>query len=158
MPSMDALAKTKYTPADWLLYYRNIWSRNLVARTIDVYSDKVTKEKNPNETVASDDGAHMPVKQRLEMRKIAVQDALDLIKSIDDLIAQGDKFEDMNWSDAALAIAPDMLKKPEPEVGSPCTIDGKPGVWMKQGDKMVCMLESDKKPADAAAEKKDAGV
>lgn len=124
MPAFDQLTKEIYTPKQWLNYYRNIWHRNTVARTIDVLTDTELKKKNPDENVQCEDGQVRPVKQRLELRKEAVQDGLNLVKTIDAMIAVADdKFTETFWSEAALAVAEDMKPKPV-EATSPATPEG----------------------------------
>ena len=117
-PSLKDLCEGKYTYKQWLTYYKNIWTRNLMARSIDVQTDMALKAKNPEESVQDDQGRQVPVKVRLEIRKMYVQDALDLIAGIDKLIeVKDEEFEAKVLSKEALAVAEDMLPK---KVGDTC--------------------------------------
>jgi hypothetical protein len=115
MPPIKDLVETTLKPRHWLLYYKNTWTRNLVARSIDVATDTVLKKANPDDMVLNEDGSEtVPVKQRLETRKMLVQDALDLLAGIEILLAiPEDEFEKTVWSKEALAVAEDMLPKKE---------------------------------------------
>ena len=155
MPSFDTLTKQQYTAQEWMQYYKNIWVRNLVARTIDVKNDQKLKAKNPDELVMGEDGNPLPVKVRLENRKIVVQDALDLIATIDELLAiSGDTFAATVWSEEALKVDEDMLP-PAIKAGDACTTpDGKPGTWQDDGKgQLLCIpLEEAAPAAEVAAE------
>ena len=156
------LTKREYSPKEWLTYYKNIWVKNVVARTIDVDTDKVLKATDPEQMVPDNEtGKLIPVKERLETRKIAIQDALDLIAGIDRLLAfykeapegstDTDKaFVEKYWSKDALKVDTDMLPK-EPKVGDPCQLDNGQGegVYAMMEDKLVCVVK-DEKPGDAA--------
>lgn len=109
MPFLQLLVGAKYGPREWLTYYRNIWARNLTARLIDRQSDETAKKNNPDMPVQSDDGREIPVKQRLEHRKILVQDALNLIAAIDALLALDDAALAATYSEESLKVAPDMI-------------------------------------------------
>jgi len=119
MPPLKELIETNLEPKQWLIYYRNVWKRNLIARTIDMQSDTTRKEANPEDQVIMDDGSHRPttVKERLESRKILIQDALEILSSIEKLLEvcekQKGEFEKTYWSDEALKVAEDMLPKKE---------------------------------------------
>jgi len=120
MPSIKDLVETNMSPRHWLQYYKNIWTRNLIARTIDVQTDMTMKAKNPEEKVVSEDGSkYIAVKERLESRKILMQDAIDLLASIEVLLAVPEnEFVAKFFSKEALAVAPDMIpKKEEPKTG-----------------------------------------
>ena len=122
MPSYDALASKKYSPREWLNYYRNIWVRNNVARTIDVMTDVALKAQDPEQMVNCEDEGVRPVKARLEIRKKAVQDGLGLVKAIDELLAIPEgEFSDKVWGDAFLSVAEDMKPKPAP-VAAPAPV------------------------------------
>lgn len=111
MPSFDAMAKQEYTAKEWLNFYRNVWVRNLVARTIDVQRDRMLKELNPNKQVQLGD-VMMPVKERLEHFKMNVEDALAILRAIDLLrCLDNDELEEKNWTPGALAVAPDMVEE-----------------------------------------------
>lgn len=143
MPSFDALCKTKFSPQEWLMYYRNVWMRNLTARSIDMAQDTAAKLKNPEEQVPGDDGTPMAVKVRLEHRKILVQDALTLIATIDALLllAPAD-FEAKMWTPDALKVAEDMIPKPPPaKAGDPCieVVSGQAGTFQTTADGLVCV-------------------
>lgn len=119
LPTAAELAKRDYTPQEWLQYYKNIWTRNAVARTIDVKVDEAIKATNPEELVDSDTerGQAVTVKERLEHRKILVQDALDLCEAIEKLMQIApEEFVKSTWSKEALAVAADMMPETPAEV------------------------------------------
>lgn len=152
MPTNDTLCNENFTPRQWLLYYKNIWTRNLIARTIDVQTDVVLKSKTPDERVQGAEGNIITAKERLEERKMIVQDALNLIEAIDFLLAiPEEEFEAKTWSKEALAVAEDMIQKPAeaPKEGDMCMLpDGRPGTLKKEGDSFVCIPN----PAPAVGE------
>jgi hypothetical protein len=128
MPDISSLCANTYTKKQWLNYYKNVWTRNLMARAIDVQTDATLKAKNPEEIVQTDDQRQVPVKERLEIRKMLVQDALDLIVGIDALLIIAEKdneFQTLVLSPEALAVAKDMIPV---KAGDECkTDDGKDG-------------------------------
>lgn len=115
MITMDILTKKEYSPRDWLIYYKNVWIRNTIARTIDVDTDRALKNVDPETMVdVPENGQVVPVKVRLESRKISVQDGLDIIAAIDRLLAslpEGQTFESKYWSKEALKVDDDMMPK-----------------------------------------------
>jgi len=161
MPDISSLAANTYTKRQWLNYYKNVWTRNLMARCIDVQTDTTLKAKNPEEMVQTDDQRAVPVKERLEVRKMLVQDALDLIAGIDALLAiEDDKFDEQVLSADALKVAPDMIPH---ATGEACkTEDDKDGRYEQTAPgKMTCIptgqtvedylkakVEADKKPVE----------
>jgi len=117
MEPSDLVSK-EYSAQDFIRYYINIWRRNLVARTIDVQTDLTLKAINPEETVEHDFGrgriAEMPVKQRLELRKLLVQEAIDLLDGASVLLAMTpEEYNAKCLSKEALAVAEDMMSKAE---------------------------------------------
>jgi len=134
MPDVKDMATSDYSPRNWLQYYKNIWTRNAVARTIDVQTDAILKAVDPEQVVLTDEGQPVPVKQRLEQRKIILQDALNLLEGIESIVAVEEKeFVTKFWSKEALAVAEDMLPKKETpaeavkepaEEGSAATAEG----------------------------------
>lgn len=111
MPNMEYMVKAKLTPKEALNYYRNIWTKNMIARAIDVQCDINSKAKNPNEPVPheGEGNREVTVKERLEFRKILLQDAVDLLAAIDKLNALSDEELPKFWGTEALAVADDML-------------------------------------------------
>lgn len=139
LPTMDTLTKVTYTMRDWLMYYKNIWTRNATARLIDVQCDIATKAKNPEELVDGDDGRPIQVKVRLEMRKMALEQALELIGNIDATLSLNDEQLTALYSPDALKVAADMLP-PEPKAGDICTtFDGKSGTLGDQNGMLICV-------------------
>lgn len=119
LPTSAELAQRDFTPQQWLQYYKNVWTRNAVARTIDVKVDEAIKAINPEEPVDSDTqrGEVITVKERLEHRKILVQDALDLCDAIEKLMQIApEEFVKLTWSKEALAVATDMIPETPTEV------------------------------------------
>lgn len=119
LPNATEMATREFTLAEWLTYYRNTWIRHALARTVDVISDEQTKQKDPETMVMHfnelGQPMEMPVKARLEARKILLQDALDIVRVVEKLTASGDNFESTYWSPEALAVAADMMPEPESE-------------------------------------------
>jgi len=175
MPDNGSLTKNEYTKRDWLRYYKNVWTRNLISRCIDVETDKADKARNPEEIVADDvTGQPLPVKVRLEKRKMAVQECLDLLAGMEVLEKIPDEeFEAKVTSKEALAVAPDMMPKPEaapvvPVVGMICEVNGTAGTYQvtvaataDKLEKLVCIptgqtVEEYLKEQVEAAAKKEA--
>ncbi len=95
VPSIEQLIGRKVTSKEWLNYYRNVWLRNAVARAVDVKCDSILAAKNPEDMVmeyevetGAPTGEKIPVKVRLETRKLLVQDALDVVESVDALLKE----------------------------------------------------------------------
>lgn len=150
LPPMSELLKNKYTVRDWLTYYYNIWLRNATARTIDVENDREMKSKNGDEIVDSGVGTMIPVKERLEKRKIDLQDALDVVKYAADLLKLTDEELAAKWTPEALKIDEDMMP-PKEIAGNPCVAaDGKAGTWKDDGKgNLLCI------PDELAADKSE---
>lgn len=134
IPTAFELANANLTTKQWLTYYLNIWKRNAVARTIDVFTDQKLKDADADQEVESRDTLGrtflQPVAERLEERKILLQDALDIVYAIEQLLINNEEsFEKTYWSKEALAVAPDVIakrkeqeelnKKPEEPASSP---------------------------------------
>jgi len=122
-PDADSMCLMGYTANEWLQYYQNIWTRNLIARTIDIKSDEAQKAKNKNEEVQLNDGRIGTVAERLEERKQLVIDALKILGSIEVLMAMSAEELSACWSEKALAVADDMITPPPVEAApeSPAT-------------------------------------
>lgn len=128
MPSNEIMCREQFTAREWLQYYKNIWTRNAISRAVDVKTDEIIKATNPEELVDNPMNPHgqphlpiqIPVKERVEYRKLLVKDALDIIAGVDALLEiPEDQFHTKVLSEEALAVAPDMIKKEEekkPEV------------------------------------------
>lgn len=112
-PSTDILTQKNYTIREWLMYFKNIWTRNLTARLIDVNTDTAIKNKNPEEMVMCNDREFRTVKERLELGKISVKEAIAIVNSVNELLALSDEEIAKKYSDDALAVAPDMVEKKE---------------------------------------------
>lgn len=113
MPSVKELVTMQFTNKHFLQYYLNIWTRNTMAMAIDVQFDKVMKANNP-EAMVEYEGQLIPVKTRLENRKIKLQDYLDIVAAIKHLMSiADDEFEAKVLSKEALAVDEDMLPKEE---------------------------------------------
>ncbi len=112
MPSVKEMVENGYTVRHWLNYYLNIWKRQAAACAIDVYCDQLRKKDNPEMQVEQGQQV-IPVKERLEHRKIKLQDALDVIAGAEALLEIPEaEFETKIFSKEALAVAEDMLPKP----------------------------------------------
>lgn len=152
MPAFDAMTKIDFTPKEWARYYRNTWARNSVAKTIDVENDKQMKAVNPDEIVQNSDGRMMPVKERLENRKIELQDALDIMRHAEALLALSDEELAAKWTPEALKVDEDMMP-PKEVAGNACkTPDGKDGTWKDNGEGQLLCIPNE---AIAAQEKKE---
>lgn len=111
MPDVNSLVKNSFEIKDWLKYYENIWKRNLTARLVDIETDLALKATNPDLEVVNDDGAQMPVKARLEHRKILAQDAVNILDKFAKLLALTPGELLTKYNPDALKIADDMLPK-----------------------------------------------
>ncbi len=148
-PSVDDLTAKSYSTKEWLTYYLNVWSRNLVARAIDVEHDKRAKLINPEEIVleSSPDGRleKITVKERLENRKIMVSDALNLVKSIEGMLSYLDtenSDENIFWGKTALKVDGDMI---QPKPGDTCkTPNGENGTWQPDGKGLIMCIPNEK--------------
>lgn len=122
MDNLSMLIGKALTPREWLTYYRNTWQRNVIARLVDVRCDTLLAEKNPEERVMEYDletgqptGAVIPVSQRLETRKVVVQDAVDVVIAIDTLLALNDEELAKTWSPEALVPKVKVEETPKDE-------------------------------------------
>lgn len=121
MPGMAELTKNNYGPKEWLTYYKNVWTRNIIARAIDVQTDISALAIDPEGEVVEQDMMGntkiVPIKERLEMRKIAIQDAQDIIDAIDALLVSANDttvdFAQKYFSKEALAVQPEEKKSDE---------------------------------------------
>ena len=156
MPTFDQMLTSQYTPKQWLQYYKNIWTRNLMARCIDMQSDITEKASNPDRMVLPDDGSGitLPIKERLELRKISVSEATQLLSALEILITKTDEEVVAFFSADNLKVAEDMKKAPTPtpKAGDACTQeDGTAGVWQDDGKgNLVCALPPVAEDAGAA--------
>lgn len=127
MDSLDLLKDKSLTPVEWLTYYKNLWSKNCIARVIDVKSDKMIKDKDPMTLVTEYDtefgqptGREVPVRERLETRKMMLRDAIKIHDSIavllDDCKNEQIDFNDKYMSEKALAVDADMFVEQKGEV------------------------------------------
>lgn len=151
MPSFDSMTQKNYSRREWITYYKNVWERNATARLIDVQTDTAKKAVDPEELVDDQSGQNIPVKVRLEMRKMAVAEALEIVKATDALLALSDDELVAKTSDEALKVAEDMMPK-EPKVGDVCMLaDGKTeGVLGEMDGKLVCVEKEPTEPATPA--------
>lgn len=108
MESFEALATKEFTQKQFLNYYINIWNRNVAARLIDVQTDLTKKEANPDELVELD-GKVMKIGERVELRKILVQDAMDIYNAAKKLYSLPDLDLAHLSSVEGLRVAEDML-------------------------------------------------
>lgn len=113
LPNINGMTGKVYTSREWLTFYKNAWTRNAMARAIDVATDKVLKAENPEQPVESGEQI-VSVKFRLETRKIALQDALNILAGVESLLAIEDgEFDAKVLSKEALAVDEDMIPKTE---------------------------------------------
>lgn len=99
MPSFDAMCNTSYEPKQWLQYYRNIWSRNLMGSMTDVQHDSAIVAVNPaaltdgqQDLVPDGKGGarQRTLAERANLRRENAERALGIIASIDQLMALSD--------------------------------------------------------------------
>ena len=128
MPNFELLVGRDYSATEWLRFYKNIWTRNLMARVIDVQTDKTIHAKDAYAELVEQDQFRnqrvVKIKDRLEDRKILVQDALDIIRSADELLdlAKDDAvFIEATLSEKALAPAPEETPAEEVKVAETVT-------------------------------------
>lgn len=109
-----------------------------MARSIDVQTDIKLKKANPEDPVQTDDGRTIPVKQRLEERKVMVHDAAELLLGIDLLLAMTDEELDATSGEEFLKVADDMI---QPAVGGACTTEeNENGTYQQTAPgKMTCI-------------------
>ena len=167
MPNEEVMMTSKiFTHREWLTFYLNTWKKNTTARMIDVMTDMINKETDPEMVV--EDGAakqEIPVALRLEMRKALVVEALLIAKSAETLLKKSDEelvafiSEDALKTDAAViekyvpgASAPAEENKPaeETQPETPKNVDGTPAEKLPEEEKVV--VEEVKKEGEAVAE------
>lgn len=151
-PSMDSMTQKVYSVREWFTFYKNTWLRNSAARAIDVYTDTVLLAKEGPEFMVEDGrtGQNIPVKIRLELRKMNVQDAIEIVKAADALLALTDEeIEAKCFSEEAL-----KAYIPEAKVGDVCNLDdgSGEGVLADMDGKLVCVAKEDQKPESEATE------
>lgn len=145
MPSFDALTHKNYSPREWLQYYRNIWTRNLMGSMTDVQHDGMLLAADP-EALTDGSGQNLipdgkggarakTIAERIEERKANANRAIGIITSIDALMAKTDE-------ELAAAILPnsDMLKPIE----VPVETDAKLASFTVLPGKTVTMPDGEK--------------
>lgn len=132
MESFETLATVSYSPKQFLQYYINLWVRNVIARSIDVLCDEKTKEIEGKDFMVELDGRPMTIGDRVETRKVLVQEAQDIVDAARELMALSDEDLAKRWSTEGLAVAEDMLP-PASKAGDVCF----------DGDNREGRLESD---------------
>lgn len=119
LPSVQEMVKNGYSTKHWLQYYINIWNRQSVAAAIDIKTDQIRKAIDP-EMEVEEGHQVVPVKVRLENRKLKLQDYLDIISAAKTLMAlPDDQIEEALFGEKALAVDEDMLPKPEEKPEEP---------------------------------------
>lgn len=112
LPSVKEMVQNGYTTKHWLQYFINVWNRQAAACAIDIKCDQIRKAINP-EMEVEDQQQIIPVKQRLENRKLKLQDYLDIIAGAKELMAiPDDQIEEALFSEKALAVDADMIELP----------------------------------------------
>lgn len=113
LPSVEEMVTNGYTIRHWLQFYKNVWTRQCAAGAIDIQNDRIRKVINPDEMVMDGQEA-VPVKIRLENRKIALQDGLNVLKAVDALMAfKDEELEEKLFGEENLKVDDDMLPKKE---------------------------------------------
>lgn len=131
MEAFETLATKDYSPKQFLQYYINLWKRNVIARAIDVLCDEKTKALEGKDHVVELDGRPMTIGERVEARKILIQEAQDIVDAASELLALSDEDLAKRWT-TDLAVAEDMLP-PAAQAGDICY----------DGDNREGKLESD---------------
>lgn len=114
MPSLDALTQKAYSRKEWFAYYKNIWTRNIAATSIDILTDTWLKAEDAEQIVPSDENPNRgeTVKDRLEKRKDRMVTAKRLMKALEELAGMSDEeFAEKMMSDEALTPAPDTVEE-----------------------------------------------
>lgn len=133
MESFEALSSKNFDYKHFLQYYINLWKRNVMARAIDVLCDEKTKVIEGRDYVVELDGRPMTIGERVEARKILVQEAKDIVTAAEELMALGDEELIAKISaEGGLRVADDMLQ-PTAKAGDVCY----------DGDNREGRLESD---------------
>lgn len=116
-----------------------------MARAIDVVTDTTKKAANPEEEVEYIDPvtrqvSYIPVKERLELRKIAVKEAQEIVTAISKMLdTKQEAFYETYFSEKALAVAEDMIA---PKAGDTCTTeDGRQGYMFDSQTGLVCLAK-----------------
>lgn len=109
----ESLFQGTKTVKEWLTFYLNIWRRNVIARTVDMKVDEVRAAVNPNEMVmvhpGTQDMQQVKIVQRLDIRKQAVSDGLELVRTIEELLTLPEgELEKTLWSEEHLKLNPDI--------------------------------------------------
>lgn len=119
MPPINFMISEKMDVKAWLTYYKNMWTRNQVATMIDIATDIELKAKNPNTMVTSDTDRTLtiPVKVRLEDRKVRMEDNLRLLAAVDSMLAMTtEELTKTYMTEEALKVADDVAKEMQDEI------------------------------------------
>lgn len=157
MEGVEILTTKEFNYKDFLTYYINIWKRNLIARCIDVKMDENEKARLGKDEVVELDGKLVTLGERVEKRKMLVQDALDIINAAQELLALTDEELAKRWSsEHGLRIADDMLPVAAKE-GDVCyDADNREGRLESDGQGgLVCKVAETVSDADPAPESTD---
>lgn len=171
MDNLQDIVSKNYTLKECLTFYKNIWMRNTAARLIDVLCDQKAKAVDPEAPVKDHEtGLDIPVKFRLEKRKMAVEDAMEIVAAAEELLALSDEDLASKLTPAALSVDKDMMPA-EAKEGDVCDLDdgsGKGTLGMVDG-KLICVAPeapaaatdaqtSEEKPATTDEAKPDAAA
>lgn len=117
MPNPMTMCETLITPRQWVTFYKNLWMRNLIARTIDMQTAAAEVAQDKDQPVQDDETRQaISAADRLERRKMKVSVAVEVIASIDAMLAIIDDAELAKlWSAEATKLTPDV-----PVAGDAC--------------------------------------
>lgn len=110
MPNNEYMVKGTMTIAESLNYYKNWWTRMLTSFIIDVEFDKLIMAADPDAIVPDHNEEPIPVKIRLERRKMNVENAQRMLKAVENLIAVPEgEFHDRFLSEQALKVSDEVV-------------------------------------------------
>ena len=170
MPELMKMLGGNIPTKQWITYYKNAWQRNVAARMADVQMDIMLKAKDPNkEVVSTDEVIHetgqvmtinvmVPVKVRLEQRKLDLEDGLAMVAALSALDAMSDEDFAKFTSPEALAVADGM--KPIPaETAQNASAEVAPTLSeYKVGDKDVTLADGTVAPTGSSLKLDPAGA
>ena len=120
LPNNEYMLKKEITLKEALNFYQNTWTRYLASRLIDVEHDRIKASIDPEEIVTHGDkdqyGRYfeeaMPVRHRLEKRKMLVENALLILQAVGSLIKTPDgDFEAKHLSAEALRVSDAVMRE-----------------------------------------------
>lgn len=114
LPEVKDMVTQAYTYRNWLQYYFNIFTRRVIASTVDVEHDANLKAENANKFVdhtvdAMGNMRQVQVKFRLEERKEELEKCIGILGAIKRLMALSDEDLAQYWTKEYLTADPEVL-------------------------------------------------